>query len=195
MRSIIDRHKEIIISRGPDGEYEVEFFDQFLKIASEMHDIGILEEDGYCLCHQDIAPRNILLQQKPQADVITGILDWDSSLFAPLFMSCAPPMWLWAIDELDEDDEERFAGDIPSSPEYRQIKELFDEAAGPVFLRYAYHPQYRIARSLFRFIVEGLTSNDDFERAERLPREWDEVRDSLTLAKQGKDTKSSDGQL
>lgn len=39
---------------------------------------------------------------------ITGILDWDSALFAPLVLSCRPPMWLWAWSDGPED--ERLAG-------------------------------------------------------------------------------------
>ncbi|KAJ5715913.1 uncharacterized protein N7483_013094 [Penicillium malachiteum] len=103
-------------------------------------------------------------------------------------------MWLWAWNE-EGDEDERLAGKTPSSPESRQIKELFDEAAGPVFLRYAYHPQYRLARILFRFAIEGISSNEDFDRVDLLQREWDEVRESLTLAKQGEGPKASGDEL
>ncbi|KAJ5107639.1 hypothetical protein N7456_004314 [Penicillium angulare] len=174
--AILEHQKELAISRGPSADYELHFFKRFSVIASEMNNLGMLEENGYCLCHLDLEARNILVQQK----TITGILDWDDALFAPLFMSCAPPMWLWAWD-LNEDDVENegLAGEIPSNSESRQLKELFEEAAGPTYLRYAYSPQYRLARTLFKYCIVPITTQQDFDAVALLRSEWAELRDSL----------------
>ncbi|KAJ5722962.1 hypothetical protein N7488_000997 [Penicillium malachiteum] len=109
-------------------------------------------------------------------------------------MSCTPPVWIWAADE-HYDEDERLAGEIPSTPECRQIKEVFEEAAGPNYLRYAYLPQYRLARTLCRFVINGLASNEDFNKSDQLQSEWDELREALKLARRGEefDGEESDG--
>lgn len=179
---IIDRQKEILMTSGPDDEVELGLFEEWQKIASEMNDLGIFDQDGYCLCHLDFEARNIMSQQQ----AITGILDWDTALFAPLFVSCTPPMWIWDKSE-DEEEDGRLAGEVPPTPELCQIKQLFEEAAGPTYLRYAYLPQFRLARTLFRFIIDGITSNEDFDRSDHLQNEWNEVRGTLELVRNGEE--------
>lgn len=176
---IIEHQKHLLITNGPDDEVELGFFDGWQTIASEMNDLGMFDQDGYCLSHLDFEARNIMLEQQ----TITGILDWDTALFVPLFMSCVPPFWIWT--EKDDEDDERLPGEIPPTAELRQIKEMFEEAAGPTYLRYAYLPQYRIARTLFQFIIRGLRSNEDWDKSELLHSEWDGVREALKLARHG----------
>ncbi|KAJ5720282.1 uncharacterized protein N7483_008216 [Penicillium malachiteum] len=77
---------------------KINYLQNILTVASEMHESSVWGEDGYCLCHLDLALRNIMAD-KPNItnpSGITGILDWDSAVFAPLVMSCTPPRWLWA---------------------------------------------------------------------------------------------------
>ena len=179
----LEHMKEVSLAEGPNQSFRVSFFNSFITMASEMNALGVLDENyycGYCLCHLDLEPRNILVRPPspthPQA--ITGILDWDSALFAPPFMSCSPPMWLWAWNDEDEEDE-RLANDPPPTPELRELKQLFEDAAGLTYSRYAYGAQYRLARRLARFSIDGLRSNEDLIGAESLLQEWAEVRTSL----------------
>ena len=182
--AILEHKKELAVAEGPNQSFRVSFFDHFIATASEMHALGVLDENYCCLCHLDLEPRNILVSlpspTRPQA--ITGILDWDSALFAPLFMSCSPPMWLWAWNDEDEEDE-RLANNTPPTPELRELKQLFEHAAGPTYRRFAYSDQYRLARGLVRFAIDGLQSNEDLISAELLLAEWVEVQGSLKLAK------------
>lgn len=179
---IIKQQKELLINTDNDPDYELEFYDQWQGIASEMNDLGIFDQDGYCICHLDFEPRNIMSDQ----EALTGILDWDTALFAPLFMSCRPPIWVWD-DDLDKyfDDYEQPSGKTPPTPETRRFKKLFEDAAGPTYLRYAYLPQYRLARMLFRFIVDGVFEHDT-DQVRLLQSEWDEVRGALELARSAK---------
>jgi hypothetical protein len=184
LRAILKHKKELAVAEGPNQSFRVSFFDSFITTASEMSALGVLHENYYCLCHLDLEPRNILVSppSPTQPQAITGILDWDSALFAPPFMSCLPPMWLWAWNDEDEEDE-RLANDTPPTPELHELKQLFEHAAGPTYRRFAYGAQYRLARKLFRFAIDGLQSNEDFLSAELLLAEWVEVRGSLTKAK------------
>jgi len=79
---------------------------------------GYFSQVWYSLAHLDLAPRNILIDVDTDTDtarstnIITAILDWDSAMLAPCFLSCYPPVWLWGWRD-DEDEDERAANDDP----------------------------------------------------------------------------------
>ncbi|CAI7581210.1 unnamed protein product [Penicillium bialowiezense] len=183
LSSILTHKKELAGAEGPNRSWMIEFLDHFKTAASEMSALGVLDRSDYCLCHLDLEPRNILAQapSSTQPQTVIGILDWDSAIFAPALLSCSPPMWLWAWNE-EADEDERLAGDIPSTPELRELKELFEEAAGPTYRRFPYGAQYRLARQLFRFTIDGLHTNEDLMATELLLKEWGDVQKSLKLA-------------
>lgn len=109
-------------SGGDMDSYNVALWDSLMDAARDMGQFGLFKEDTTSLCHLDLQPRNIMAEiQKDQSLSITGYLDWDSAVFAPKFVSCAPPRWLWADEggEYDEDDE-RGANDVPSTPEKQE---------------------------------------------------------------------------
>lgn len=118
---------------GPD------FWEKFCEMRSELDAGGWLADKQYSIAHLDFAPRNILIDptSEEHIPIVTGILDWDSAVLAPRFMSCAPPMWVWAWQD-DEDEDERLANDDPGTAEGRELKALFEEVAGPVYVRFAY---------------------------------------------------------
>lgn len=185
LRAILAHKKEPTVAEGPNQKFRASFFHKFLTTASEMSALGLLDENYYCLCHLDLEPRNILAMapSPSQAQTITGILDWDSALFVPPLMSCSPPMWLWAWNDEDDEDE-RLANNTPPTPELCELKQLFEETAGPTYHRYAYGAQYRLARKLIRFAIDGLHSNEDLMSAESLLEEWNEVQRSLKSARE-----------
>ena len=97
-------------------------YDRLAKATDQMSGLGY----ETCLCHLDLntAPRNIMAdfdKDKPDDLEITGVLDWDSAIFAPRFVGCAPPMWIWAWNP-EEDEDERHAEDIPPTPEQQELK-------------------------------------------------------------------------
>ena len=106
----------------------------------------------------------------------------------PAFMSCIPPSWVWADwsavdgEESDEDSGEDSGEDVvsggyyqPSTPEGVELKRLFDEAAGPVYRRFAYEPKYHFAKRLMRFIMEGMKSNEATREAKALLQSWEQT--------------------
>lgn len=108
---------------------------------------------------------------------VSDILDWDSAVFAPQFVGCVPPMWIWAWNA-EEDEDEAHANDTPRSLKQQELKRLFEDAVGERFLRFAYLPQYRIARRLFKFAQQEMNSSWHFEDADRLVSEWAAMRPS-----------------
>lgn len=180
LHATLRRKRERFLVVGQEDSVRVSFYDAFIIMAIEMADLGVLDENYFCLCHLDLEPRNVLVcrPSPTHPEAITGILDWDSALFAPPFMSCSPPMWLWAWNDEDDEDE-RLANETPPNAQLRELKQLFEEAAGSAYSRFAYGPQYRLARQHMRFTMDGLQSNEDFVRAESLLGEWAEVQKSL----------------
>lgn len=159
----------------PNDTFRPHLIDQFCKMVSEMDAAGYFKEmDGhFAFSHLDLEPRNILVNQEspPDRQIISGILDWDSAVLAPAFMSCAPPMWIWGWQE-DEDEDERLANEEPATPGQKELKTVFETAAGPQYVRCAYHPAYRLARRLVRFAVHGIRSSEDVKEAESILGEW-----------------------
>ena len=160
-------------------------YDRLVTMTAQMDDLGFLGNDENCVCHLDLlgSPRNIMVDIKSDGSLsITGILDWDSAMFAPRFVGCAPPMWLWAWNEEEED--EKHANDTPPNPEDQEIKRIFEETVEDRFLSYAYKPEYRLARELFRFAQSGIRTSTEMEEVEELLKEWAEIYEAIMASKE-----------
>lgn len=158
-------------------------FERLATMARQMDDLDLLGDGKNCLCHLDLntAPRNIMARIHPDESLeITGILDWDSAIFAPRFAGCVPPMWLWAWAPDGEDEDECFANDTPATPEQQELKQLFEDAVGPAFLEYAYRPEYRLARTLLQFAIYGLRSDEDHRELASLLEDWAAIYEIYT---------------
>ncbi|KAI0096459.1 hypothetical protein F4814DRAFT_129048 [Daldinia grandis] len=155
------------------GSIRLEILERFCEMASDLAEGGWFENCYISLAHLDLEPRNILVNPTSDTELplISAILDWDSAILAPQFMCCTPPLWLWAWSD-DEEQDERTANDVPPTPEGRQLKQLFEEAAGQEYIRLAYPAAYRFARRLVYFAVRGLLSNEDYDEAREMLREW-----------------------
>ena len=167
----------------PKSSFKPDIIDRFITMTEQLDEKGLLGNyDPYTLAHLDLAPRNIMVRstRNEKLPIISGILDWDSAVLGPAFMSCAPPTWIWAWDDDDGDDSEDGRGEAtdydPPTPEGRELKHIFDAAAGPVFERFAYDPVFRLSRRLIRFIVEGLRTTEQIKEAEAMLQEWDDIR-------------------
>lgn len=180
-----------------DNDPEVRLWDTMLKAVHEMEEMQLFKSDLNCLCHIDLHPRNIMVEiQSDNCLEVTGILDWDEAVFAPKFVNCEPPGWLWGYnvdDHVDEDDslpwpyEVEGANDLPSTPEQQELKCIFEESAGPGYLGLAYDEHSRLCRGLFRIATLGLEASHHWKAAERILKEWDVLRQSL---RQQRDTNS-----
>ena len=153
---------------------KVMFMERLSAMATQMDEAGFLRDNENCLCHLDLAtaPRNILVDVTEDGSLtITGILDWDEAVFAPKFVACTPPMWIWAWSD-DEDEDESKADETPKTEEGKKLKNIFEQEIGQEFLRYAYKPEYRVARRLFDFALQGIHSSWKMEEADNIIDEW-----------------------
>ncbi|KAI1162121.1 hypothetical protein F5B18DRAFT_625340 [Nemania serpens] len=169
--------KEYGLLRSPPLAWKIEQIDQFMAMVSELDEDGWLVNDHFSLAHLDFHPRNLLVNptSDTQLPILSAVLDWDSAIIGPMFMSCQPPLWLWGW--LDDDDEdEQTANDVPPTAEPRELKELFENAAGPDYLRFAYQPAYRLARQLVNFILKPIRSHEEYKEANIMLQEWEAIR-------------------
>ena len=158
-------------------------------MARELGRGGWLDGTPYCLTHLDLHPRNIIVDPSPNDwEIIMGILGWEHALFAPAFVACKPPQWLWqtrsSTDDgfADNEQDESTANDEPPTLEAREVKEIFEGYAGPLYVWYAYQLAYRIARRLFRFITNRMTDSQDFKDSDALLDEWKAFCDRSFIA-------------
>lgn len=156
----------------------------FVEAAKQMDALGFLGDGQNCLCHFDLAARNVLVDILPDGSpAISGIVDWDSAVFAPTFVSCAPPSWLWT-NPGRYDAEGNEANVTPTTAEQEEIKELFDEVVGFDWTWLAYRPGFRLARELFHFAQRGLPDGEASKKADRFLEEWAALYDTLMNPKE-----------
>ena len=170
--------------RGANLKLLNERYAKVKQVAREMAQDGYFDDVPYSFFHIELQPRNFLVGSDPTpgALVLTGIIDWDFARFHPAFMMAKPPHWLWEFDaydnsdseESDEDDDELRAGDIPPLKNDQEVKEIFEEAAGPLYMQFAYSPVYRLARRLFQFTFDPRSV-----KASALFAEWTALRESM----------------
>ena len=167
---------------------EVTLWDNMSEAVQEMEELGLFTTKLNCLCHVDLHPGNIMGQiQSDGSFAVTGILDWDEAIFAPKFMNCMPPAWVWDDTVFDghrvDDDgldpwpyELSGANVTPLTLEKQELKRIFEHHAGSQWLHLAYDESYRLCRGLFRIAREGLNDNQSWKAAERILEEWKRLR-------------------
>ena len=160
-------------SRGE--ELEVEYYSAFSAIAAQLDAVDCLgRDDGYVLCHQDLnmSPHNILIGKDGKKDWnVTGIVDFDSAVIAPAFMACRSPTWLWVWDD-DPGERDEQAGSTPETEQQRERKAAFEDVVGEQWLKFAYKPAYKVARSLCWFAMFGLHVPTWWQEADELIVAW-----------------------
>lgn len=157
-------------------------WDQCTNMAQEMYDHGLLpHEDQFHFTHLDLYPRNILINIADSESIeITGILDWDDALFAPRFMACRAPFWLWEGEEEVDEGDEYEALKAPQDADLEELKALFEETAGPEFCKYAYGEEYILLRRMFHILRFGLGYSHHFPEIEYILARWQELRGQYT---------------
>ena len=82
-------------------------------------------------------------------------------------------------DSSDDDNEfEPLVYEEPEEEDHRELKHAFDDAAGAEYMRFAYHPAYRLARSLFGLILSGMHTGEYIEHCEAMLKEWHGARET-----------------
>ena len=166
------RWRNLELGLDPSELWHTSIWHRLLTAAQQMDEFGCLDCEYYCLAHYDLEPRNIMVQIQSGVPKITGIIDWDMAIFAPDWVSCKPPTWVWNWKNGGNEDEE-VANEEPLTVEQQQLKDLFDELVGFDFRYNTYQPHYRLARQLFCFARYGLRSSDLRDEAEKMLGEWE----------------------
>ena len=159
----------------PTDILHMDFMERLATIASQMSRLGYFEDSQNCFSHLDLAAHNIMVEVRPDKSVsVTGVLDFDSACFAPAFVSCYPPWWLWQDETQPGDamEDESQSNETPPDPELEEIKRIFEGTVGDDFLRYAYGPQYRLARRLFKIACHGDVSNETSKKILEFFDDW-----------------------
>jgi hypothetical protein len=63
---------------------------KFRTIIDALHSDNLFSDSTYYLTHMDFEPRNILID--PATGTLSGILDWDESVFGPVFLGLSPAL-------------------------------------------------------------------------------------------------------
>ncbi|KAK0610550.1 hypothetical protein B0T17DRAFT_544888 [Bombardia bombarda] len=184
---VFSAQKADLQKEGDHHIHHINLLDRFLDMVSELHAGGWFSDQHYSLVHLDLAPRNILVNRRKDISIrlpiIYAVLDWDSAVLAPPFLACAPPAWIWNFrawqseDDSDSDSDERTADNVALTAEERQLKILFEIAAGREYKRLAYKSAYRLARRLVRIVVEGMRYAEDVYEAQAMVEEWEGLDD------------------
>lgn len=131
----------------------------FRVLISELEERGWMKEMPTCLARMQLGSTDVLVnpRARPGKPLLSAVLGCKDVFFAPAFMSCSSPSWLW---DLEEDDQPLFAiaNREPASPEGKKLKKIFDKAAGDVYRRFAYEVPYHILRRLMTFAITGFGS-------------------------------------
>ena len=172
-------YKSLGYLNGHPSLLNLRYVDAFLDATSTMESLFSCYDNDICLCHLDLAPRNILVDTSSKP-TLTGVLDWDNAVFGPVFMTCAPPMWLWAWNE-DGDEDERTVNDPLPTVNQQKLKRAFDEAAGPRYNQFAYLPQFRLARQLCQFAMHRLSSTTNIKEADEFLKEIEAMKKNNTV--------------
>jgi thiamine kinase-like enzyme len=150
-------------------------WDGFFKVIEDMFVHCLIpNKDAFHFHHADLQLRNLLFTIQSSTTVrLTGILDWDSALLAPKFMSTRAPFFLWSEDAADENEE----GDAlvePEDADKTELKRIFGTEVGEAFCKESHREEYLIARRMWYFMMNGLRNGGDVFLAEVLEM-WGEM--------------------
>ena len=101
---------------------------------------------------------------------ITGIIDWDTAIFAPKFIALRAPFWAWAGEEYEEEINLE-----PTSKAKLIAKRAFCEAASPDFKRMAFSQEGIFARKLFDLLHRGMLESVVRVTAVAILKDWDHL--------------------
>jgi len=168
---LCQRQQDDTRSRGLQGYDHV--WDGFVKITGDLFSLGLIpDKDPFHFYHADLQSRNLLFTiQSPAVVRLTGILDWDSAIFAPKFMSTRAPFFLWSKDDADDNEEDNALLE-PEHAEKAELKRTFEQEVGEAFCKESYRKEYVLARRMWYFMGNGLGNDGDVPLAEKVLGLW-----------------------
>lgn len=175
------------------GIEHVKTWPRLLDCVREMDRLGCFDGIEISLCHVDLYQRNVMVSIDPvdSSANITAVLDWDEAVFAPQFVQCEPPTWMWRDDDAVKIDlGQAWPYEMPGldmtseGPEEAELKRVFEESAGGAEYRnLAYSEPFRLARGLWRIAKDGFEASHYVTAAKRILREWAVLKEKMLQEK------------
>ncbi|KAH7109452.1 hypothetical protein B0J11DRAFT_448994 [Dendryphion nanum] len=140
----------------------------------KLYELGFMpDSDCFHFSHMDLKKRNVLVDVRNNRLKISGIVGWDVAAFVPKFVAYRGPFFLWCedIDELDE----KNALVEPKYIDASLAKNFFRDIADEDFLKYAFAPEYVLARRMFRLCQCGIRSDRALDEAEDVVHEFEQM--------------------
>jgi hypothetical protein len=180
--------------------------DKLIAMALEVEELGYFSDVPICLRWDADDEALVVDQPDPdgsnpfmvadanpdtqQPPTITQYRDWprDGMNFVPAFVACDPPGWIWnfspvyAWQQVEWDrvqwvfDNATRTAHPEMGEEGLEVKQAFDEAAGPLYRRFAYDPVYALVRRLWNFGVWWIRQEEDLEDVDLLIDLWEKVK-------------------
>lgn len=169
LKSLFQCRQTMALAKDPPDHGNYLLAGYALTMAKELDAGDWLGNNQISLCHQDLGPRTIFVfdMEETSSWRISGIIDWDNAIFAPSFLSCVPPNWVWEWQE-----------DWPclhTSEELLELRHIFEAAAGQDYRQYADRVEYKLARQLVLFAIHGIRDNRALGRFEAMLRAWADI--------------------
>lgn len=134
MKSLIQTRVSNALKCWPKNKKTHEILSRLIKVIAEIEKRGCLRNVKYSLYHWDIAARNIIFNAEAGENrSCLGIIDWSDCLFAPSFMPCEPPSWIWDLSKLRSISAEVLTENIPGDEGSKfsaKLEQVFTDAAG-----------------------------------------------------------------
>ena len=171
------------------GKVLVPMFAQLSEITAEMRSLGFFEECSVApnvLHHWDFEPRNIMVEGGNGQYEATGLLDWDSVRSVPLVLARKPPAWLWLPKMGMTSSQAWWDGDFDElelgPAELRTLfEQRMEKRVGSRYVEDAFG-KGRWIRRVWRFLLDGFQSSEDFKRFNRFIEQWTRYRECGKLA-------------
>ncbi|CAG5169891.1 uncharacterized protein ALTATR162_LOCUS7095 [Alternaria atra] len=159
-------------------ENNATIWEKFKIIIQALYDMEfILDDEKFYFCHLDLYARNMLVEIEDDSTLrLTGLLDWDAEFahFCPKFVAYRAPFWLWLSRDQNEYDE-MIAADTPVDADLQHLKILWEDVASDEWKRYAYTPEYLIARRIFTRLRNGICCVGDKNDARSIIDDWQKL--------------------
>jgi hypothetical protein len=188
---------------GAGPHWRIAHNERLKAMVLGLADLGYVDDMPICL-RMNHSPLSLYVDQEepdpssntststpsgPRITLVTA-RDWDEADLVPAFAACYPPCWLWEWDNEDcywnptafpIDEDMKKSSDSRSRPEpgeeeAREIQEAFNEAAGPIYMRFAYNPVYVFARRLWLLTFGQFPRESAEEEFQMLAEIWEELK-------------------
>lgn len=182
MVELLGRILEIELARYPAGSLPSDAIRpcrKLIRIAQQLGTGGLF--DGVWNCPVTFDGFRVKLDAGPDEPMVTGEVNHTGAFMGPSFAACAAPYWLWVGVQNRDFDDDVFAPAHdrvkPATEQQREVKAIFEDAAGPDYRRFANNFHYETARKVLYFAIHGeIWYPWALYAAEEAIDEWDKLR-------------------